>query len=107
MENETELLRKFDEVIQYFIAYPDSKTKAGFGENISKLIDIKADLANGVDTRTEPILPIQNVIDSKIINKYVKYKGKDYKIYNVSLMLEPEDDSKFEKIFYQKLRDSE
>ena len=45
MKSKDEILREFDEVLQYFIAYPDSSPKPEFSENVSKLINIKADLS--------------------------------------------------------------
>ncbi len=51
-------------------------------------------------------LPIQNVIDGSIIDRDVTYNGKDYKVYNVSLMLAPDEQGVFETIYYQELKDN-
>ena len=51
------------------------------------------------DLKTEESkeLNIGCIIDSMLINQHVQYQGKDYKIYNVMLLLEPEDDGAFEQ----------
>ena len=70
------------------------------GEKLSLLYDI----VNATETVVKNNVVLPDVIDSFIIKKPVIYNNKDYKVYNVKLMLEPEDDSQFENIYYDKLR---
>lgn len=44
------------------------------------------------------------IIDSGIINKEVTFEGKEFRVYNVQLMLAPEEDGSFKHIWYDKLR---
>ena len=60
MENKDEILREWDEVIQYFIGHDDNEPKTEFCNNVDKLINLKADVANG-DEQSESNCNLQNV----------------------------------------------
>ena len=49
MENKDEILRKFDETIQYFIDCSENLPGTDFSKNVDKLIDIKCDIMKGVE----------------------------------------------------------
>jgi len=60
MKNKDEILRKFDEAIQYFINCSENLPGTTFCSNVDKLIDIKCDIANGFE-QSESTCNLQNV----------------------------------------------
>lgn len=46
---------------------------------------------------------IVNNIDQHIVKKSVLIKGEEYKVYNVKLMLSPEEDGDFINVWYHDL----
>ncbi len=110
MVNMNSIINEIKGLDTYVRAMKKNEDREPEKENLDNLLIhigyLKAWAGIDIETRTEPVLPIQNVIDSSVIDRDVTYNGKDYKVYNVSLMLAPDDDGAFETIYYQKLRDS-
>lgn len=62
MKKKDELLREFDEVIQYFIGHIDNEPRTIFCDNVDKLINLKANIANEEDTNQGQALNLDSVM---------------------------------------------
>ena len=56
MKNKDEILRKFDEAIQYFINCSENLPGTEFSNNVDKLINVKCGIVNGVETSHDKAL---------------------------------------------------
>ena len=51
MKTNDKIITELNEVIQYFINHKDNEPKTEFCNNVDKLINLQADLANGAEQR--------------------------------------------------------